>query len=276
MTALKFNKVNTLPTSGYNEGDVYFVKSEKKIYVRTATGWEDYSGDGSGGGVASKLLNPRLDGSSSPVISVGNASGDDQTFSVVHSEDFDNNQNRYGGAKIKLRQRDLDGGEYVYCETDICGTDIKLSTFDGFDDVVHTEIGQGYILLNNKSVITESNINSYLPNYINVLSSNSAETCVPSKYTGTVILTNTSGKKTIKLPASDRYNGRTITILRIATSNGQIPQFELTTQDGKAMQKVTGTTTVYTMNLSSSGKYTCIYSSSANRWYIMRDDFVSL
>ena len=42
MTALKFNKVKNLPTSGYNVGDVFFVSSEKKIYIRTASGWEKY------------------------------------------------------------------------------------------------------------------------------------------------------------------------------------------------------------------------------------------
>lgn len=44
MTALKFNKVKNLPTSGYNVGDVFFVSSEKKIYIRTASGWEKYDG----------------------------------------------------------------------------------------------------------------------------------------------------------------------------------------------------------------------------------------
>lgn len=44
MTALKFNKVKNLPTSGYNVGDVFFVSSEKKIYIRTESGWEEYGG----------------------------------------------------------------------------------------------------------------------------------------------------------------------------------------------------------------------------------------
>ena len=44
MTALKFNKVKNLPTSEYNVGDVFFVSSEKKIYIRTASGWEEYNG----------------------------------------------------------------------------------------------------------------------------------------------------------------------------------------------------------------------------------------
>lgn len=44
MTALKFNKVKNLPTSGYNVGDVFFVSSEKKIYIRTVSGWEKYDG----------------------------------------------------------------------------------------------------------------------------------------------------------------------------------------------------------------------------------------
>lgn len=45
MTALKFNKVKKLPTSGYNAGDVFFVSSDKNIYIRTASGWEKYDGE---------------------------------------------------------------------------------------------------------------------------------------------------------------------------------------------------------------------------------------
>ena len=45
MTALKFNKVKDLPTSGYNVGDVFFVSNEKKIYIRTASGWESYNNE---------------------------------------------------------------------------------------------------------------------------------------------------------------------------------------------------------------------------------------
>ncbi len=44
-TEIKFIRVSTLPTSGYITGGVYFVTSENKIYVRTASGWEAYGGD---------------------------------------------------------------------------------------------------------------------------------------------------------------------------------------------------------------------------------------
>ena len=278
MANLKFKKVNVLPSSGYSEGDVYFVKSEKKIYVRTATGWEDYGGSASGGSdVASKLFNPRLDESSSPVISVGNAAGDDQTFSVVHSEDYSNEEPViYEGATIKLRHRTTEEGAlFEYGEANISGMDIVLKTFDGTDHV-GTHIYSGNIRLNDKDVITEGNIHNYLPVYTKVLSTNTTETFSVTNSTihyheiGTVILTNTSGTKTIKLPPTPS-DGRTVTILRIGST-----AFKLSTVDGKSMQKVTGTSTVTDMNLNSAGKYTCIYSSSSNRWYIMRDDFVSL
>jgi len=39
----KLHKVNSLPSTA-TEGDIYFVKSDKKIYVRTASGWEDFNG----------------------------------------------------------------------------------------------------------------------------------------------------------------------------------------------------------------------------------------
>ncbi len=51
MPNFKFKKVKTLPTSGYSTGDIYFVSSEKKIYIRTESGWEDYGG--ASGGVTS-------------------------------------------------------------------------------------------------------------------------------------------------------------------------------------------------------------------------------
>ena len=43
-TNIKFFKVQTLPTSGYVVGGVYFCKADKKAYIRTSTGWEDYAG----------------------------------------------------------------------------------------------------------------------------------------------------------------------------------------------------------------------------------------
>ena len=68
MPNFKFKKVKTLPTSGYSTGDIYFVSSEKKIYIRTESGWEDYGG--ASGGVTSLggktgdiLLDTSADGS---------------------------------------------------------------------------------------------------------------------------------------------------------------------------------------------------------------------
>lgn len=36
----RLHRVNTLPTSGYEVGGVYFVRSEGKIYIRTESAWE--------------------------------------------------------------------------------------------------------------------------------------------------------------------------------------------------------------------------------------------
>lgn len=43
-TNIKFYKVASLPTSGYVVGGVYFCKADKKTYIRTSTGWEDFAG----------------------------------------------------------------------------------------------------------------------------------------------------------------------------------------------------------------------------------------
>lgn len=67
MPNFKFKKVKTLPTSGYSTGDIYFVSSEKKIYIRTESGWEDYGASGGvtslGGKTGDILLDTGADGS---------------------------------------------------------------------------------------------------------------------------------------------------------------------------------------------------------------------
>lgn len=271
MTALKFNKVKTLPTSGYNEGDVYFVKSEKKIYVRTATGWEDYSGDGSGGGVASKLEVHNYD-NPDPIVHVTNH--DDNDLLIIEDSSGDT---YFGLNMILTKYNETGGGSYDYYDNNICGKGLILRRVKNGSVVDSTTINPYGIYINRKTVITEGNIRYYLPIRTHVLSSNTAETYVPDAYTGTVILTNSSGKKTIKLPAgTGKYDGRTIIILRTSTSNGQTPQFEVNTQDGTQIIKANNQTSAYNYTFSNGGKYTCIYSSSQSRWYIMRDDFVSL
>ena len=53
----RLHKVNTLPTSGYEVGGVYFVTGEKKIYIRTETDWEcfDYASEASTASTATSI-----------------------------------------------------------------------------------------------------------------------------------------------------------------------------------------------------------------------------
>lgn len=265
MTALKFNKVNTLPTSGYNEGDVYFVKSEKKIYVRTATGWDDYGGSASGGSDVASKLEVHNYNNSDPIIYVSNH--DDNDFLVIGNGSGDT----YDGLNMILTKYNEGGGSFDYYDNSICGKGLILRRVKNGVIADSTSINPYGIFINGKKVLTEDKLRTATK----VLSSNTTETfsMTSNPDVGTVILTNTSGTKTIHLP-SWPSDGRVVTILRIGSTT-----FKLSTGDGKAMQKVTGTSAVYNMDFGGSsvnGKYTCIYSSSANRWYIMRDDFVSL
>lgn len=53
----RLHRVNTLPTSGYEVGGVYFVRSEGKIYIRTESGWEcfDKASEATSADTASKV-----------------------------------------------------------------------------------------------------------------------------------------------------------------------------------------------------------------------------
>ena len=120
MTALKFNKVNTLPTSGYNEGDVYFVKSEKKIYVRTATGWEDYGGSASGGSDVASKLEVHNYNNSDPIIYVSDY--DDNDLLVIDNGSGDT----YSGLNMILTKYNEGGGSFDYYDNSICGKGLIL------------------------------------------------------------------------------------------------------------------------------------------------------
>lgn len=43
MANIRFNKVESLPTSGMVKGDIYFVSSTHEIYVYNGTAFEKYS-----------------------------------------------------------------------------------------------------------------------------------------------------------------------------------------------------------------------------------------
>lgn len=224
-----------------------------KKYVDTHSGGSD---------VASKLEVHNYN-NSDPIVNVTNY--DDNDLLVIKAGRGDT----YFGLDMVLTKYNGGGGSYNYYENNICGKGLILRrvTNEGIE-TDSTSINPWGVSINGKHVLTEDKLSTATK----VLSSNTTET-FPITFnpnTGTVILTNTSGTKTVSLP-SEPSDGRTVTILRI----GSTP-FTLTTGDGKAMQKVTGTSTATTMTLNSNGKYTCIYSSTTKRWYIMRDDFVSL
>lgn len=163
-------------------------------------------------------------------------------------------------------------GMYDAYKTDVCGKGIQIGIMSGGNYVCGTTISSGNIKLEGSDVVTKKSIRTVLPISTQLVSTTTTETIrLTSDVSNAhrVILANTSGTKTIQLPTG-AYDGETFEIIRIGGVS-----FILTNYEGKAMQKCTGTATVTSMTISSSGKYTCIYSSSASRWYIMRDDFVS-
>lgn len=68
---LKFFRVATLPTSNYVVGGIYFVTSEKKIYIRTDTGWESYSNSSGDGGDTSSAYYISVSNLNAPATDAG-------------------------------------------------------------------------------------------------------------------------------------------------------------------------------------------------------------
>lgn len=133
-------------------------------------------------------------------------------------------------------------------------------------------IGPGSISIEGYYVLTEETIKYNLGLSTKVMSSTDTEsfTIISGlSHQHRVILSNTSGTKTVVLP-SNPFDGETVEIIKI--TNGLA--FTLKTKDAKSMQKCTGTIGT-SFSISNNGKYTCIFSNSASCWYIMRDDFVT-
>ena len=270
MTNINFKKVKTLPTSGYSEGDIYFVSSEKKIYIRTSSGWEDYGGAQVTGGTATEL-NSTLTHGVYP-ITIDDEEGN-QTLEVIYD---DEDSLYYKGAQMNFYKNPVEGkttttGGYY---TKICGKGLILGHIEESDgkDYDNIVIGPSAIYINEALVMTENNICFCLYLSAIVLSSNVTESktlrSIPNA-PHRVILTNTSGIKTVMLPDSP-FNGETVEILRL----GDVA-FALH-GNGKELHKCTDTpSSASSMTISQSGKYTCIYASDTKRWYIMRDDFVT-
>lgn len=220
------------------------------------------------GGVANKLTVTNFDSNSGRPINIQDTDLNDVLY-------VENNVGiSYDGPMLTIKKCDNGSGSasqdaYV---TNICGKGIEIgSAANGVYDY-GTVISKGEILLYGSPVVTKESIITALPIGTRSISSTTTETIkLVSSATSVhrIILANPSGTKTILLPANP-YDGETFEIIRIEGVS-----FILTNNSGKAMQKCTETTTVTSMNISSSGKYTCIYSSFANRWYVMRDDFVS-
>ena len=220
------------------------------------------------GGVANKLTVTNFDSNSGRPISIQDTDLNDVLY-------VENNVGiSYDGPMLTIKKCDNGSGS-ASCDayvTNICGKGIEIGSASNGDYDYGTVISKGEILLYGSPVVTKESIRTALPIGTSSISSTTTETIrLVSSTTSThrIILANSSGTKTILLPANP-YDGETFEIIRIEGVS-----FILTNNSGKAMQKCTGTTTVTSMNISSSGKYTCIYSSSVNRWYVMRDDFVS-
>lgn len=220
------------------------------------------------GGVANKLTVTNFDSNSGRPISIQDTDLNDVLY-------VENNVGiSYDGPMLTIKKCDNGSGS-ASCDayvTNICGKGIEIGSAANGDYDYGTVISKGEILLYGSPVITTETLKNELPIRTNSISSTTTETIrLVSSTTSAhrIILANPSGTKTILLPAAP-YDGETFEIIRIEGVS-----FILTNNSGKAMQKCTGTTTVTSMNISSSGKYTCIYSSSVNRWYVMRDDFVS-
>lgn len=180
----------------------------------------------------------------------------------------------YDGPMLTIKKYDNGSGSatcnsYV---TNICGKGIEIGNERNGNYDYGTVISKGEIFLYDSPVITMETLKNGLPIRTSSISSTTTETIQLFSGTTTahrIILVNPSGTKTIQLPANP-YDGETFEILRIGGLS-----FTLTNNSGKEMQKCTETTTVTSMNIPGSGKYTCIYSSLADRWYVMRDDFAS-
>lgn len=221
-----------------------------------------------GGGVANKLTVTNFDSNSGRPINIQDTNLNDVLY-------VENNVGiSYDGPMLTIKKCDNGSGS-ASCDayvTNICGKGIEIGSASNGDYDYGTVISKGEILLYGSPVVTKESIGTALPIGTRSISSTTTETIkLVSSTTSAhrIILANPSGIKTIQLPANP-YDGETFEIIRIEGVS-----FILTNTSAKAMQKCTETTIVTSMNISSSGKYTCIYSSSVNRWYVMRDDFVS-
>ena len=220
------------------------------------------------GGVANKLTVTNFDSNSGRPINIQDTDLND----VLYVENSGGQSYKGPQLTIMKYNNGSGNGSYDAYKTDICGKGIQIGKMSGGDYVCETIISSGNIKLYGSDVVTKKSIRTVLPIGTQLANTTTTETIrltsdVSSAHR--IILANPSGTKTIQLPANP-YDGETFEIIRIEGVS-----FTLTNNSGKAMQKCTGTTTVTSMNISSSGKYTCIYSSLADRWYVMRDDFVS-
>lgn len=255
-------------TSGATNEDIQLGGVATPTYSNSAAN-KQYVDDkvAAAGGVANKLTVTNFDSNSGRPISIQDANKNDVLY-------VENNVGiSYDGPMLTIKKYDNGSGSASWNEyvTNICGKGIEIgNAVNG--NYYETVISKGEILLYGSPVITTETLKNELPIRTRSISSTTTETIIlvsSSTSAHRIILANPSGTKTIQLPANP-YDGETFEIIRIEGVS-----FTLTNNSGKAMQKCTGTTTVTSMNISSSGKYTCIYSSIANRWYVMRDDFVS-
>lgn len=279
MTGVRFFRVSALPSSGYAVGGLYFVTPEQKIYLRTSTGWEEYSGKVpervETAGVAERLAGVVESGGDDPVV-IEDPDGR-ETLTVT----YDSNASVYYGANVILRKYNNGAGSYDERRMELCGRGVLISTVDA-DDVEHRiniEAGgiliqSGSITINGDTVPTystvQSMVNADTPLVYSSASSSAITLSTSSRHR--LIVSLTSGNITFNLPAYPR-DGETFVFMKIQTGgtvtiNG----------NGKSIFLCASGTEAESATMSSSirRRATLLYSSSRSQWLLMADDFLGI
>lgn len=288
MTNINFKKVQILPTSGFSVGDVYFVSEEKKIYIRTSLGWEDYGGAQVTGEAANFVM---IDLSELPVNGSKKMSLDIFNKLAAGAE---SKTPMFGYSKVPSTMN-----ESVLYQM------VPLSVFYGYSSVelaIHIQY-----TVNNKCVEvrfsqandTECTANatshsSLLASYVNSTSERAVqssavwkeihaepmtinasvatfEVTLSSSSNHKIILYTASGTQTYALPASP-LEGETFVFLKVMTGNVLV--IKSIAGNDTIFDCATGTTiTSKSISGSTKCRITVTYSNGMGKWLIMCDNF---
>lgn len=292
---IKFIRVSALPASGHIVGGVYFVTSENRIYVRTASGWEAYGGSG---GSAYQIEESALN---SPATDEGKAALDGVVAAAEAGTPVFVRATGSGNPFTETYQRYVTN---VFCNT-FADTDAYLNDkylilyywrtpYSCISRVFYRNKTTGAWTATGSSATTlltgadkaasVSSGSAYLPTGDAVWKA--VHAAAPTVVTAATAVTLTSGSRhTIIIPAtssvftaaftlpSSPADGETFTFLKLNTA------VTLTIKAG-------GEDMIYNMYNSSAAasvsstsykrKITVTYSSALGYWMLMADDFVSL